>query len=77
MLTEDQIREQQSANPQTNSKQPGHRPGMAQFWLDQFLRVEYDAMQCCSIAYSQLGQANIEHNNGDDYGDDGHAYDPD
>ena len=50
---------------------------MAQFWLDQFLMVEYDTMQCCSIAYSQLDLANIEHNNGDDYGDDGQAYDHD
>ena len=46
---------------------------MAQFWLDQFIRVEYDAMHCCSKAQSQLGPVNIEHNNGDDDGDDGQA----
>ena len=50
---------------------------MAQFWLDQFIRVEYDIMHNCSIAYSQLGPANIEHNNGDDYVDDGQADDHD
>ena len=50
---------------------------MAQFWLDQFIRVEYDAMHCCSKAQSQLGPVNIEHNNGDDDGDDGQADDHD
>ena len=32
-------------------------------------------MHYCLIAYSQLGPANIEHNNGDDYGGDGQADD--
>ena len=30
-------------------------------------------MYFCSIAYSQLGQANIEHNNGNDDADDDQA----
>ena len=34
-------------------------------------------MHYCSIAYSQLGPANIEHNNGEDDVDDGQAYDHD
>ena len=34
-------------------------------------------MHYCSIAYSQLGQGNIEFNNGDDYDDDGQADDHD
>ena len=34
-------------------------------------------MHYCSIAYSQLGPANIEHNNGDDDVDDGQAEDHD
>ena len=42
---------------------------MAQFWLDQLTRVEFDAMNCFSIAQSQLGPVNMEHNNGDN--DDG------
>ena len=50
---------------------------MALFWWDYFIRVEYDAMHFCSIAYSQLGPANIEHNNGDDDVDDGQADDHD
>ena len=48
------------------TKQAGHRPGMAQFWLDWFIRVKYDVMHYCSLTYSQLDSANIEHNNGDD-----------
>ena len=39
--------------------------------------VVYDIMHNCSIAYSQLGPANIEHDNGDDYVDDGQADDHD
>ena len=50
---------------------------MAHFLLDQFIRVEFDAMHCCSIAQSQLGPINIEHNNGGDDGDDGKADDHD
>ena len=50
---------------------------MAPFWLDQFIRVEYAAMFYGSIAYSQLGPANIEHNNGDDDVDDGQSDDCD
>ena len=46
---------------------------MAQFWLDYFIRVEYDVMNCCSIAQPHSGQVNIEHNNGDD--DDGQGDD--
>ena len=42
-------------------KQAGHRPGMAQFWLDQFIRVEYDAI-------SQRDDS--DHNLGHDYGND-------
>ena len=26
---------------------------MAEFWLDYFTRVEYDAMHCCSTEFSQ------------------------
>ena len=48
---------------------------MAQFWLDQFIRIDYEAMYCCSKAQSQLGPVNIEHNNGDDDGDDDQADD--
>ena len=43
---------------------------MAQFWLDYFIWVEYDVMNCCSIAYSNSGPVNIEHDNGDDDDDD-------
>ena len=50
---------------------------MAKFWLDQFIRVELDAMHNCSVAYSQLGPANIEYNNGDDDVDDGQVDDHD
>ena len=48
---------------------------MAQFWLDYFIRVEYDVMNCCSIAQSHSGPVNIEHNNGDDDDDDGQGDD--
>ena len=37
--------------------------------------VVYDIMHNCSIAYSQLGPANIEYNNGDDDVDDGQVDD--
>ena len=50
---------------------------MAQFWLDWFVKVECDAMHYCSKVCSQLGPANIEHNNGDDDGHDGQADDHD
>ena len=50
---------------------------MAQFCLDQFVRVKYDAMHCCPIAQSQLGPVNIDHDNGDEDGDDGQADDQD
>ena len=50
---------------------------MAQFWLDQFIRVEYDAMHYFSIPYYQLSPANIELNNGDDDVDDGQGDDHD
>ena len=40
---------------------------MAQFWLEQFIRVEYDVMHYCSIA--QKGQReDSDHNLGPDYG---------
>ena len=54
--------------------------GTGQEWLNfgwTSLYVEYDAMHCCSIAQSQLGPVNIEHNNGGDDGDDGKADDHD
>ena len=38
------------------------------------LRIEYDAMNCCSISWSQLGPISNEHNNGDD-DDDGQGDD--
>ena len=48
---------------------------MAQFRLDQFIRVEYDAMYCCSMVQSQLYLVNIEHNNGGGDDDDGQGED--
>ena len=37
--------------------------------------LRLNMMPC--FAWFQMGRINIEHNNGDDYGDDGHAYDRD
>ena len=50
---------------------------MAQFWLDSFIRGEYDALNCCSMAKSPLGPVNIDHDNGNDDDDDGQADDHD
>ena len=47
-------------------KQALHRPGMAQFWLDKFIIVEYYVMNC------QLGLINIKHQDDFVY-DDGYS----
>ena len=39
------------------------------------LRIEYDAMNCCSISWSQLGPITNEHDNDVDEDDGGHCDD--